>query len=230
MAVIPRDRDAAYIEFCGAPDNGQGVQRTISRTGIVWIVAISGVEIAWQVGRLHQTNWLWYPYDYAGRLLILGLLAIDPSLRAKVFRHERLKISLAIVINWGLALIPITWLTQALAEGLATFLPDLRLSFYPAIHGPLYFFDMPFGIALVAVHEELCFRRAVPFALGKLGDGAANNLASAVLFGVFHWWAGLPTMIVAAVFGIVALKITRQSGALWPVMVIHYLTDVWYLS
>jgi membrane protease YdiL (CAAX protease family) len=72
--------------------------------------------------------------------------------------------------------------------------------------------------------------RSVPFALGKLGDGAANNLASAVLFGVFHWWAGLPTMIVAAVFGIVALKITRQSGALWPMMVIHYLTDVWYLS
>jgi membrane protease YdiL (CAAX protease family) len=194
------------------------------------MIAIAGVDTAWQTARLQQTDWLWYPYDYAGRLLILGLLALDPALRAAVFRRERLKVSLAVVINWGLALIPIMVLAQAFGAGIAAFLPDLRLGFYPEIHGPLYLFDMSFGLALVAVHEELCFRRAIPFALGKLGDGALSNLASAALFGAFHWWTGIANMFVAAVFGIVALKITRRSGAIWPVMVIHFLADAWYLS
>ena len=109
------------------------MQRTISRATIVWLVAIAGVDITWQIARLQQTDWRWYPYDYAGRLLILGLFAIDPAMRATVFRRERLKISLAVVINWGLALIPIMILAQAFGTVIATFLPDLRLGFYPAI-------------------------------------------------------------------------------------------------
>jgi membrane protease YdiL (CAAX protease family) len=189
------------------------------------MIGIAGATVAWQIIRLQQSDWLWYPFDYAGRLVILGLLAVHPTLRASLFRRERLKISLAIVINWGLALIPILFLTRLVAFGIATLLPDLRVGFYPVIHGPLYLFDMTFGIALVAAHEELCFRRAIPLALSGLGNGAANNIASAVLFGAFHWWLGIPTMIEAAVFAVVALAVYRRSGALWPLMVIHYIAD-----
>ena len=197
---------------------------------MVWMVVIAGVTVAWQIVRLQQTDWLWYPYDYAGRLVILGLLAIDPTLRAAIFRRDRLKISLAIVINWGLLLIPGLWLVRVLTNAGGAVLPDLRLGFYPMIHGPLYLFDMSFGLVLTAFHEEFCFRRAVPFALARLGNGTVNNIASALLFGAFHWWTGIPNMVYAAVFGIIALAIYRRSGVLWPIIAIHYIADFVALS
>jgi hypothetical protein len=34
-------------------------------------------------------------------------------------------------------------------------------------------------------------------------------------------------MIFAAVFGYVAMRIYCRSGALWPIVAIHYLADLW---
>lgn len=34
-------------------------------------------------------------------------------------------------------------------------------------------------------------------------------------------------MIFAAVFGYVAMRIYCRSGALWPIVAIHYLADFW---
>jgi membrane protease YdiL (CAAX protease family) len=81
---------------------------------------------------------------------------------------------------------------------------------------------------LVALHEEIVFRRAMRLALSGLGDGRAMILVSGVLFGAYHWWTGVPNMIFAAVFGLVAMQVYRRSGALWPIVIIHYLTDLWF--
>jgi hypothetical protein len=201
------------------------VQQATSRSVVVWMIAIAGATISWQIVRLQQTGWLWYPFDYAGRIVILGMLATHPVLHKVVFQRERLKVSLAIVIDRGLFLIPVLWVTRVITDVTAVFLPDTQLGFYPAINGPFYLFDVTFGIALSAIHEELCFRRAIPLALAGLGHGAANTLASAILFGAFHWWTGIPNMINAAAFGVIALAFYRGAGALWPVMVIHYVVD-----
>jgi membrane protease YdiL (CAAX protease family) len=46
------------------------------------------------------------------------------------------------------------------------------------------------------------------------------------LFGAFHWWTGIPNIIYATVFGIAAMWIYQRAGALWPLVVIHYLADL----
>jgi predicted Abi (CAAX) family protease len=37
-------------------------------------------------------------------------------------------------------------------------------------------------------------------------------------------------MIFAGVFGLFAMLLYRRSGALWPIVVIHYLADLWYFA
>jgi membrane protease YdiL (CAAX protease family) len=194
----------------------------------VWLVLVLGFDVAVQVIRLQQTDpAAWLFWDYTSRLGALILLAIDPDVRAMAFRRERLQISLAIVINWGLLLIPIGWGAVIAGHIWTAFLPDMRLGFYPRPEGWLRIFDLTFGIALVAWHEEIVFRRAMRLALQGLGDGRAMILVSGVLFGAYHWWTGIPNMVFAGLFGLVFMRVYCRSGALWPIMVIHYLADFW---
>jgi membrane protease YdiL (CAAX protease family) len=194
----------------------------------VWLAVVLGFDVAVQVVRLQQTDpSAWLFWDYTSRIGALVLLAIDPDVRAAVFRRGRLQISLAIVINWGLLLIPIAWGAVIAGHVWTAFLPDLRLGFYPRPEGWLRIFDLTFGIALVAWHEEIVFRRAMRLVLRDLGDGRAMILASGVLFGAYHWWTGMPNMICAGVFGLVFMRVYCRSGALWPIVVIHYLADFW---
>lgn len=184
--------------------------------------------LASQIIRLQQTEpEAWLFWDYAGRLAVLALLAVNPAVRAAVYHPVPLKISLAIVINGGLLLIPISCATWIAGRIYAAYLPVFRLGFYPRPDGWLLLFDLTAGIALVALHEEIFFRRAMRLALTGFGDGTTMIVVSAVLFGAYHWWTGVPNMIFAAVFGYMAMQIYRRSGALWPIVVIHYLADLW---
>jgi uncharacterized protein len=211
----------------GASSNGKGVGSARPRLIVLWLIAVVPVSTAWQLLRLQQLDpAAWLLADYGGRLLVLALLVIDPAVRAAVFRRERLKISLAVVINWGLALIPILIASKIVADVYAAYLPTFRLGFYPRPEGWLNLFDLTFGIALVAVHEEIVYRRAARLALAGLGDGKAMIVVSALLFGAFHWWTGIPNVFYATVFGVVAMLIYRRTGALWPIVVIHYLADL----
>lgn len=211
----------------GAFDNGKGVEPARPRLIIPWLVATAAVSTVWQVVRLHQLDpGLWLACDYAFRLMALGMLAVNPAVRAAIFQREKLKVSLAIVINWSFVLIAALILAWILGEIYGAFLPSLRLGFYPRPEGWLNLFDLTFGIALVAVHEELVFRRALRLALTGLGDGKAMIMVSALLFGAFHWWTGIPNVFYATVFGVVAMLIYCQAGALWPIVAIHYLADL----
>lgn len=198
---------------------------------IVWLVVAAVVQTAWQILRLQQRDpAAWLACDYAMRLCTLGILAIDPTVRATVFRRERLKISLAVVICWGLWLIPLIFLATIVADVYAALLPSFRVGVFPRPEGWLKLFDLTLGIALVGIHEELFFRRALRAGLAGLGDGKGMVLVSALLFGGFHWWTGVPNMIVATAFGIGFMRIYRDGGALWPVVVMHSLADLWYFS
>jgi CAAX protease family protein len=62
----------------------------------------------------------------------------------------------------------------------------------------------------------------------KLGSGTMMVIASALLFGSYHWSRGLGTIISAVLFGIVAMTFYLRAGVLWPLMLVHYVTDlVW---
>jgi membrane protease YdiL (CAAX protease family) len=51
-------------------------------------------------------------------------------------------------------------------------------------------------------------------------------IASALLFGSYHWSMGLGTIISAILFGIVAMCFYLRAGMLWPLVLVHYMTDV----
>jgi membrane protease YdiL (CAAX protease family) len=87
--------------------------------------------------------------------------------------------------------------------------------------------DVTFGIALVAYQEEVVFRRCARAVLNKsLGGQTTMVIASALLFGSYHWSRGLGTITAAILFGIVAMAFYVRAGVLWPLVLVHYVTDV----
>src|ERR1700730_1453362 len=67
---------------------------------------------------------------------------------------------------------------------------------YPHPTGWLKAFDLFFGLALVAISEEVIFRRYIRLAFRPyLGDGIFAVLTTSVLFGAYHWWAGLGNVL-----------------------------------
>src|SRR3954471_3845905 len=87
---------------------GNGESSTSGVSIVVWLIAANCVAVTSQIIRLQQTDpAAWLFWDYAGRLAALAVLATSPAVRAAVYRPEWLRTSLAIIINWGLLLIPI---------------------------------------------------------------------------------------------------------------------------
>jgi uncharacterized protein len=203
-----------------------GVGPPSSRRLILWMIAIAVIEIIFQVLRLHQTrSGAWLAIDYASRLIALALLAVDPAVRGVVYRRRPLRIRASELAAWSAAFIVLHLVRFELGPLLHQVLPNISLGRYPQPFGPLYLFDMTFGVALVAIHEELFFRRAMRDALAGLRSGTAIVVVSAVLFALHHWWTGIPNMLGNLIFGALAMTLYRRSGAVWPLIVIHYLDD-----
>ncbi|WP_404521627.1 CPBP family intramembrane glutamic endopeptidase [Bradyrhizobium diazoefficiens] len=59
-----------------------------------------------------------------------------------------------------------------------------------------------------------------------LDDGFALVLATSFLFGAYHWWTGFGNIGEAVVIGGLLMTLYRRSGALWPAVLGHYLTDI----
>jgi len=85
--------------------------------------------------------------------------------------------------------------------------------------------DLSFGLLLVAYHEEVLFRRCALPIIGEDG-GWRTDVKSAVLFAVYHWWTGVPNMVEAGLFGLLAMPAYRRLGTLWPLVAAHYLADL----
>jgi restriction endonuclease len=102
---------------------------------------------------------------------------------------------------------------------------------YPHPIGWLNAFDLVFGLALVAVSEEIIFRQYIRQAFQPyLGNGIFALLTTSVLFGAYHWWAGLGNVLLATTVGIFLMLMMRRSGALWPVVLTHYLVDLFVFA
>jgi membrane protease YdiL (CAAX protease family) len=86
-------------------------------------------------------------------------------------------------------------------------------------------------LALVAFSEEIMFRRLAREMLCPwLGDHALMVLATSLMFGAYHWWAGLGAVTSAAICGVFLMVLYQRSGALWPVVLAHYLVDLYFFA
>jgi hypothetical protein len=194
-----------------------------------WFLLALVPAVASQIVRMGQTDPVaWAACDYAGRLGTLAVLAAIPAARNVAFARETRKVSWSELAIWVACLLAfelivsrsMAWIIDAVIPG-----TQLTASFrYPDW---LYAVDVTFGIALVAYQEEVLFRRCARVVLStKLGGGTMMVIASALLFGSYHWSRGLGTIITAALFGIIAMMFYLRAGVLWPLVLVHYVTDV----
>jgi membrane protease YdiL (CAAX protease family) len=108
-------------------------------------------------------------------------------------------------------------------------LRSLSILFKPDFDLPsgIHLIDLTFGLALVAISEELLCRRCGKLVLRSyLADDRLMILVSALLFGLMHWSQGIAAMPSIIVLGAFMMRVHLEVGALWPLMVAHYIIDV----
>jgi hypothetical protein len=170
----------------------------------------------------------WIACDYAGRVGTLAILAMVPAARSVAFAREALAVTRFELVIWVACLLAFELIiARSIAWVIDVMTPGTRLTTLPQLSTWLYALDMTFGLALVAYQEEVVFRRCARAVLGKcFGHGITMVIASALLFGSYHWSRGLGTVISAVLFGIVAMTFYLRAGVLWPLVLVHYVTDV----
>jgi membrane protease YdiL (CAAX protease family) len=199
------------------------------RAPAVWWFLLALVPLfASQVMRLHQHHAAgWLVWDYGGRLAALVVLAAIPAARAVAFRPEQNRISPLEIGAWVAAISLLERLGQWPRRLINATLPVTVVGVYPHPSGWLYVFDLVFGLALVAVSEEIIFRRCLRYvAQPYVGDGSLAVLVTSLVFGAYHWWAGIGNVLLTTTIGVLLMVMYRRSGVLWPVVLAHYVVDL----
>lgn len=205
-----------------------GYNRSIPRP-LIWSFFLAIVMlVASQLMRLHQHQAAsWLLWDYAGRIAALTVLAGVPSARIAAFQTGKRQISLFETVLWAVGICLLDRFLQVPRYLLDAAFPATVLGAYPHPTGWLKLFDLVFGLALVAISEEIIFRQYIRQAFRPyIGNGNFAVLTTSVLFGAYHWWAGLGNVLYATAIGIFLMLMLRRSGALWPVILTHYLIDL----
>jgi hypothetical protein len=199
------------------------------RSNWIWFSLALVPAVASQVVRMGQTDPVaWVASDYAGRLGTLAVLAVSPAARSVAFARGTREVGWSELAIWLAGLLAFELIiARSTAWMIDAVIPGTRLTTASSLPDWLYAVDVTFGIALVAYQEEVVFRRCARAVLSKtLGDRTMMVIASALLFGSYHWSRGLGTIISAALFGIVAMTFYLRAGVLWPLVLVHYVTDV----
>jgi len=171
----------------------------------------------------------WLLIDYGSRLLAVGI----------VFALVHRKISRS--AEFGLTGIPfrsgLMWLLLLTATGLLIdqvgwrfleqHLPHTQLASMPKIKNSFVnIFDLTFGVALVALSEEIVFRGYCYSALHDRLSPPALVALSVVLFGMIHWSQGLHAIVSTALWGILPMVSMVRTRSILPAMIAHYITDL----
>jgi hypothetical protein len=195
----------------------------------IWFALALAPAVLSQIVRMQQIDPVaWLACDYAGRLGSLAVLAVIPAARMVAFRREAIEIAWFELAIWAAGLLAFELIIgQSTSWIINMLIPGTWLTKIPQLSGWPYALDLTFGIALVAYHEEVLFRRCARAVFGKsLGEGTKLVIATALLFGSYHWSRGLGTIVAAILFGIVAMCFYLRAGVLWPLVLVHYVTDV----
>lgn len=161
-----------------------------------------------------------YFLDYGFRLVCLAI----------VFRHLGWREVLTLPRNpihaflWVAVIFYIAVALQQSEQWARFYLPDFRLAgFAPLDAGALRFFDLSMGLAIVALSEELVFRRLFND-LWRAASWSTLSLyvASSLAFGLLHLPRGAILAVSAMAFGGLMMALFRQTGSIWPPVIVHY--------
>jgi membrane protease YdiL (CAAX protease family) len=102
-----------------------------------------------------------------------------------------------------------------------------RLFRYHRILDPiLYWVDLSIGLFLVALSEELVFRKSVARWLAGLGATKLQIvLISAILFALAHWSLGLGSVFHVFLIGVVYMALFLELRRIWPLVIAHWIEN-----
>ena len=133
---------------------------------------------------------------------------------------------------WVLSLIPVLVVCDRLAHlwiepTINNWLGRTGLFYFGRIPSDyLRIFDLTIGLILIAVSEELVFRKFALNWLKRSGFGVLGCiLISASIFALMHWGSGLNRVAATFVFGVASMGLYIRHTRLWPVVVAHYITN-----
>lgn len=164
-----------------------------------------------------------YFADYAGRVALIavflafgGLSLPGPSRRLPWWQVAVLAVVLALALpalDMARFMAPVPWF---LDYGVG----------YPPLQSPaLVLFDLTIGLALVAVAEEVAFRKVFR-AIWQERRWPGLIVVSSLAFGLLHAPQGVAAVVFTAVSGALLMTAYRTSGSLWVPIVLHSWTGL----
>lgn len=169
-----------------------------------------------------------YLTDYLTRLLVLLIaLAWSPAravVQAEPDGRPYLVVALAVVV-----LLP--FVGRAVNYLVATSLARLPgtgglFAFGEILDPMLYWLDPTAGLLLVALSEEIVFRKVAALWLERRGLGRVPVvLISALLFSAMHWGSGVRILCYTFVAGLLYMSAYLYLRRLWPLVAAHWLED-----
>lgn len=167
---------------------------------------------------------LWLASDYAARLILIALSwAYVEKWIAEERKNSILLTSLCVLLI--VVFLPLTLVAQA---SFILLWPDLNDPWeiwrQPFIASrEVLLFDITVGLILVAVSEELFFRRVLHHSLRARGlSGIAAVLVGALGFGLVHITSGLLDVVLAFGYGLIFSALFLFSRRIWPGAACHY--------
>ena len=175
----------------------------------------------------------WLACDYGSR--VFSLVCVAWLLRRRTIEWRDLQLQRGtwwrLMVGVFVATVAGVLLTAPTAREFFVVPVAWPAGFLPEIVPPwLHALDYWVGIAFVAVSEEVVFRGVIPRLLMMLGGSRlAALLWSSAVFGLAHWSFGSGSMVTTTLIGIVFGFAAQFSRSLWPVILAHYLTDLYAL-
>ncbi len=169
-----------------------------------------------------------YLIDYTTRLLVLGLCLIWPSSRAIVREYHPVQFRYDLTVLALVALPIVGFLFQKLITKPIDKLMEFTILFkFHRIQEPvLYWFDLSFGLLLVAISEEIVFRKIAYSWLKNSGKSPTQIvLISSCLFAIVHWSNGLGNVISAFFIGLFYMVFYLKLKRLWPLILAHWFSN-----
>lgn len=167
-----------------------------------------------------------YLADYLTRILVLLAILVWPQARSVIEARPRpatMTTWLAVPIVLGLIVFgePVA---EWIDNGIDRWAGIGELFRFGRIADPvLYWLDLTLGLFLVALSEELVFRKAARRFCHDRGWGpVVTVLASALLFGLIHRGGGAGQVVAAAVTGVVYMAFYLRMNRLWPLVLAHW--------
>ncbi len=167
-----------------------------------------------------------YILDYTCRLLVIyGYLfwsATRKKLPPKILQPIRPELAVLAIVGLPIAGLLISRVIGLPQDSWASWSVWFR---YPHISDPaLYWMDLTFGLILVAISEELVFRKlAFEWLSTKGRKGSFIPLISSAFFAVAHWSTGLGSMVSVFLTGMLYMAVYMKLRRIWPLVCAHWI-------